>query len=341
MKKVNRFVKVGALGAVAFLALAGCSSETAPDDAAGDGAPSIWFIQSSSAPQIISAMEGLQSTADELGVDYEVSAVTSTGDVARQAQLVDDAIGAGADAIIAIPGNSEAMGPAITRANDAGVCTIALYNNFGETSQQEVFPGSKAYVGPSDPLIGEAIGTALATRLGSEGGGVAIVGVNPASTSTTMRIEAFTSALEEGSPNAEILDVQSSNLQPDRARAIAQNFIQTYGPDLDAIFAAVDSDATVVAGVVADSQYADSITVVSTGGTQQFLGDISAGRAYATVPFFPASDGAEAMRLATECANGDTEPVVAGSFDLPDMDPIRDQGFVVTADTIDLITPQY
>lgn len=345
---MKRVLKAGGsmLVIVAAAAMAGCGAAAQPAASESTAAPGlgdakIWFVQSSSAPSVVAAEQGMKNVASELGATVEVS--NANIDVAKQMQLINDAVAAGADAIITTPISSEALAPAIERANAAGVCTVALWNNFGSTAQTDVFEGSKGFVGAPDTEVGAYLGAALAEKLKADGGpaGVAILGVNPASTSTSIRIEAFEQKLRADYPAATILDTQFSGLQPDKARSIAQNFLQAHGDELGAIFAAVDPDGTAAADVVADSPYADSVAVISSGGTTQFLSDIAAGTAFATLPLAPVSDGEAAMQLAADCIGGDTEPKVVNSLDLPVMDPLRDADYIITKDNVGLFEAQY
>lgn len=113
------------------LVAAGCGndesdSDASPDSPSGGDAVSVAFIgESSSTDAVWSVAVGeMREEADSLGVDFVDR--FAEGDYALQAQMIDEEVARGTDAIIAPFFDPEAANAAIGRALDAGVKVYAL-----------------------------------------------------------------------------------------------------------------------------------------------------------------------------------------------------------------------
>ena len=69
--------------------------------------------------------------------------------------------------------SSEGIVPSIERADEQGVCTVAVINNAG-TGDGVVYPGMKGYVGWNEFDGGRRIGKSLAQAIGGKGNVVVI-----------------------------------------------------------------------------------------------------------------------------------------------------------------------
>jgi inositol transport system substrate-binding protein len=284
-------------------------------------------------------LAGARSEAERLGL-ANVEEVSSEGDPASMVAQIDDAITKDASAIILNPINSEAADPAVQRAIDAGICVVIAYSNIFDTPQSEVAPGTKAFIGWDERQAGAAMAQAIAERLGGEGG-IAVDGGIPANLGQQIRWESARDEWEANYPDIEILDVQYSESDPAKARTIAQNFIQSFGDDIDAMVFIDDNTGAAGVQVIEDSSIAGNVVVGAYGGNGEFVQMIRDGRAYATIPFTPFSDYEAAMRLAAECVNGDTTPVLALTPTLPILAPFEATGYVITSDNADQFEPQW
>ena len=330
--------KVVGLGAVVAVALTGCAAQDAGTDEATDDPGLYYFIDSVTDPFITANNEGAAARAEELGLTFRTS--TAGGDAARQFQLVNDAVAAGATAIITTPLSSEALAPAIDAANEAGVCTIALYGNFGTAPQTEVYGGSKAFVGWDDTEAGRTLAAAMGEQMGGSGDVGVLLGTVQG-TDQQRRVEGMRAEFEENYPDIKIVDVQPTDWDPANARAVTQDWLQKYGASLKGIAGVGDDLSTAAADVINDSALAGEVTIGGFGGSELFAGYIEDGLTFATIPYTPVQDGSTAIDLAKACADGDSTPVIADQTVNPTLKDLQDQGYLVTGANLDLFDPEY
>ena len=121
---------------------------------------------------------------------YELLTVSGERDVKKQADQVDDFITKGVSAIVLNPCDKSSIGPAIKKANEAGI---------------PVFTNDLAYVGDEGKVIchvatdnfqgGELAGDAMVELLGDSGGKVAVIHF-PQAESCQMRVNGFKSKID-------------------------------------------------------------------------------------------------------------------------------------------------
>ena len=187
--------------ALVGLAACGSSDNSSTSTAAGTGASTSAAAPQSDAAkdaliQVINPLpnvfvdannEGAKRAAKRLGLT-NVQFTQSDGDAAKEVANINNAVTKGAKAIIINPVSSVGITPAIEAANAKGVCTIIAYSNIGETANDDVPEGSKAFIGWNELEGGQAVGDALAKSMGGKGGVVIIQGPAMASTSTAATI---------------------------------------------------------------------------------------------------------------------------------------------------------
>jgi ABC-type sugar transport system substrate-binding protein len=289
-------------------------------------------------PYIAANDEGIAAAAKELGLT-NVHTTQSNYDAATEAANLQNAIAKGAKAIIIQPASSTGVVPGVEQALEKGICVVALTTGPG-TSTQDLYPGLKGFVGWDEYNNGELMGRAMAEGLGGEGNVVIVQGVldNNAARDRQAGAEAVWA---KEFPGITVLSMQTADFDSAKARTVTQNFIQRYGDDLDGILAITNNMASAAADAVDESALKGQVTIVSTGGQQQFIDYIKEGKAYATTPEAPVSEAKLALQLAVDCLKGDTEPSFINETDLPEVAALEDAGYVITAENADTFKAQW
>ncbi|HHT37914.1 MAG TPA: ribose ABC transporter substrate-binding protein RbsB [Mollicutes bacterium] len=125
---MKKFLSLTILSAFVLLAVTGCFGK---DDKKGTIGLSVSTLNN---PFFVDLKDGVQEKADELG--YEVIVYDAQDDSAKQLNDVEDLISKKVDIIIINPTDSDAVGTAITAANEAGIpiVTVDRSANSGEVA---------------------------------------------------------------------------------------------------------------------------------------------------------------------------------------------------------------
>jgi ABC-type sugar transport system substrate-binding protein len=329
-----------AIGTIA-LATAACSSGSSDTPADSEGADSakgalVQVIDSVPTPAIVAIDAGYQKGADELGINMQVS--QSNGDVTKDITSIQDAVAKGARGLLIVPLSVDAVGPALKKAVDAGVCVGVGYANIAEG--QEITPGIKTYFGTDAADGSRNLVDAMATKMGDEGG-IVYIGGTAAYSGTLIQESSIKAQLAEQHPGIAYLDGQPADFDPAKARNVMQDFVQRYGDKITGVITAADSMSIAVAEYLDTSELSGKVTIGSFSGYQPFVDLIKAGKAFATVPQPLLDDGARAMKRIAECIEGDKKTVFDLATTQPSLQPLKDTGYVLTADNVDAYTPQY
>ena len=137
--------------------------------------------------------EGAQKAAGELGVTVQFMA-PNTKDDAQQIECVNNAVSAGAKAIIVAANGPDAISSALQEASDAGVKIIYVDSPANVPGEATFSTDNKA--------AGETAGKEMLNALDAAGvtsGSIGIINVNAATDSCVMREEGFRAAFEGSS----------------------------------------------------------------------------------------------------------------------------------------------
>jgi ribose transport system substrate-binding protein len=325
---------------LALIALAaGCGSDdSGSSDGEGDASNAvIEVIQPGPHPYIEGQNKGFEKAKAELGVDLSIR--DSNWDAATADAAVQNAISRGADAIIVHAVESEALAPAIDSANEAGICTVAISVNVGD-DQESVYEGMKGFVGWKESVGGRLAGEALAEEMGGEGNVVVMQGVL-ASTSEKSRVKGAMDVWKKDYPGINVLTTAANDFDVEKARSVMQDLLQRYGDRIEGAFITTNFEAVAAADVIANSPQAGQIPITSNGGWSKFVDYISEGKTAAVVPLAPQDEAVRAVELALECIDGDTEAVYVNDTELPALQPLKGDNYIVNEDNLDKFTPQW
>lgn len=302
-----KFFRSGALVAATgllTLTLAACGGGAgAADDAASaanDDAKLIAFVMPPSEnPYYKAQTDAGVAKAEELG--FEVLVQSHEQDSNKQDELMDTAIGRGADAIIIDPTDAETSVAAIQRAKDAGIPTFVIDREINKTGVAVAQIVSDNYQGAT--LVGQAFVDAV-----GETGKFVVIGGNPADTNHGIRYEGMLEPIKQY-PGLELVAEQNANWDQNEAFQKMETILQAHS-DIDGVLALNDTMALGASAALQAAGLTD-VVVVGFDGSPDVLAEIDAGTIHAT-----------ALQLAAEVAEMAVEQAAdyleTGETDLPE-----------------------
>ncbi len=238
--------------------------------------------------------EGAQKAAAELGVTVQFMA-PNTKDDAQQIECVNNAVSAGAQAIIVAANGPDAISSALREASDAGVKLIYV-DSPANVSAEATFSTDNNAAGKT---AGEEMKKALADA-GVTSGSIGIINGNAATDSCVMREEGFRSAFE--GTDFELLETQYGEGDAAKSQSIAENYI-TQG--VVGIFGC-NEGSTTGAGNAIKASGKDNVIGVGFDKSDAILGLIDDGYLLCTMAQNPDVMGYEGVKAAVKAINGES-----------------------------------
>ena len=171
-------------------AMTGCAKKDDSGQGAGSDTMIALITMDSIDQHWITLNEGAQKAAGELGVNVQFMS-PNTKDDAQQIECVNNAVSAGAKAIIVAANGPDAISSALKEAKDKGVKIVYVDSPANVDAEATFSTDNKA----AGKTAGEEMLKALEAR-GVTSGKVGIINVNAATDSCVMREEGFRSAFE-------------------------------------------------------------------------------------------------------------------------------------------------
>ncbi len=275
--------------------LAGCVNKPADDGKQNDGDTMIALITMDSIDQHwITLNEGAQKAAKELGVNVQFMS-PNTKDDAQQIECVNNAVSAGAKAIIVAANGPDAISSALKEAQGKGVKIVYVDSPANVEAEATFSTDNKA----AGKTAGEEMKKALEAK-GAASGKIGIINVNAATDSCVMREEGFRSAFE-GS-GFELLETQYGEGDAAKSQSIAENYI-TQG--VVGIFGCNEGSTTGAGNAIKATGKADIIGV-GFDKSDAILGLIDDGFLLATMAQNPDVMGYEGVKAAVKAINGES-----------------------------------
>ena len=272
--------------------LAGCAGKPSEGGDQKGGDTIIALITMDSIDQHwITLNEGAQKAAKELGVTVTFMS-PNTKDDAQQIECVNNAVSAGAKAIIVAANGPDAISSALKEAQSKGVKIVYVDSPANVEAEATFSTDNKA----AGKTAGEEMKKALEAK-GVTSGKIGIINVNAATDSCVMREEGFRSAFE-GS-GFELLETQYGEGDAAKSQSIAENYI-TQG--VVGIFGCNEGSTTGAGNAIKATGKADIIGV-GFDKSDAILGLIDDGFLLATMaqnPDVMGSSGVEACVKALE-----------------------------------------
>ncbi|MDF2802464.1 MAG: ABC-type sugar transport system, periplasmic component [Anaerocolumna sp.] len=236
--------------------------------------------------------EGAQKAASELGVTVRFMA-PNTKDDAQQIECVNNAVSAGAKAIIIAANGPDAISSALKEAKEAGIKIVYVDSPANVEAEATFSTDNKA----AGQLAGTEMLKALETK-GITAGSVGIINVNAATDSCVSREEGFRQAFE--GTNFELLETQYGEGDAAKSQSIAENYI-TQG--VVGIFGC-NEGSTTGAGNAIKASGKNDILGVGFDKSDAILGLIDDGFLLCTMAQNPDVMGYEGTKAALEAING-------------------------------------
>ena len=234
---------------------------------------------------------------------YEVVVDDANRDVKAQSEQIDTYITRGVSAIVVNPCDRLSLGPAIRRANEAGIpvftCDLQCVAENVEIA---------GHVGTDNFQGGRLAGQAMIEALGEAGGKVLILSFHQAN-SCVLRVEGFLEVIEQHNASSEegqieiVADLDGGGLRPPGREATAAA-LQT-NPDLDGIFAINDPSGLGAYAALEQAGKTDQVTIVAFDGQLDGKRAILEGKIYADPIQFPDQMGRLTVRNIMKYLNGE------------------------------------
>jgi len=215
--------------------------------------------------------KSMDSKAKKLGVELIVNDAQRSAE--RQVQQVESFIAQKVDAIILNPCEVEASSPAVDKAIAAGIPIINV--------NSETRSAPTAFVGSKDEEAGRVAMEYIAKRLGGKGEIVMMHGFM----GQAAQIKRDQGAREVLARNPRMKLIADQTAEWDRAKGISlmENWIQSYGPRINAVFAQNDEMAMGALIALEQARRKDKVLVVGVDAIADALAAVRDGRLDATV----------------------------------------------------------
>lgn len=241
---------------------------------------------------IVNISDEMSKKAEELGV--ELISVDAEHQPLKQIEQVESFIAQKVDVIIMNPCEVEASSPAITKAL---VAKIPIINVNSATSTQPT-----AFVGSNDVESGRIAMKFIAEKLGGKGNIVMIHGLM-GQAAQIQREQGAKEILNEY-PNLKLISHQTGEWDRAKSMDLMQNWIQSYGTKINAVFAQNDEMGLGALKALQDAGLKDNVIVVSIDAIADALQAVKKGTLDATVFQNAKKQGAGAIETAVKIAKG-------------------------------------
>jgi ribose transport system substrate-binding protein len=282
-----------ALVAVVMMIAAGCSMQApAAEKESGKkgGKMKIGLsISTLNNPFFVTLKKGAEAKAKELGV--ELITVDAQNDAAKQASDVEDLIQKGVDLIVINPTDSDAVGAAVTAANNANIPVITVDRS--AKSGKVV-----SHIASNNVEGGKMAGDYLVELVGKGANVVELEGI-PGSSAARERGEGFHKAVD-GQLN--VVVKQPANFDRAQGLSVMENILQSKS-DIKAVFAHNDEMALGALEALKSAGKTD-VVVVGFDATEDAVKAVKNGEMAGTVAQKPELIGQKAIETAKQVKEG-------------------------------------
>lgn len=240
---------------------------------------------------------GARAKAEELGGIEILTNGSYSGE--DQAAAVENYVAAGVDILAYDTIDAAAVGPAIVKANEAGIPVICVFS-CGATGEH------LSFMSADWTENGRKVGRWMSKTLGSDGV-VAHVEGNPSTVAGIELTQGFTEGLAEGGITTIVAQSPAMNFAREEGLAAATDMV-TANPNLQGIYGIIDDVAMGALQAVRAAGRLDDILVGGHNGTCEALASVLAGELDFTVMLFSQALGAEMVNLAVKVHAGEEVP---------------------------------
>lgn len=275
------------------LAIAGCNQSQKSEDGDAESGEKLVIGATMLSMQnefIVNVSDEMEAKAKELGV--ELITVDAERSALKQVEQVESFIAQGVDAIIMNPCEVEASSPAVKLAMDAN---IPIINVNSETSVKPT-----AFVGSDDTESARIAMKYLAEKLGGKGNVLIMHGFM----GQAAQIKRDNGAKEilKANPGMKLLAEQTGEWDRAKAMSLMENWIQSYGSKINAVFAHNDEMGMGAVKALEAAGLKDKVIVVSVDAIPDALQSVKKGALNATIFQNAQEQGGKAIETAVKAA---------------------------------------
>jgi inositol transport system substrate-binding protein len=275
--------------------LTGCNQSTSSESGQTDGGKKLVVGATMLSMQnefIVNVNDEMTKKAEEAGV--ELISVDAERSALKQVEQVESFIAQKVDAIIMNPCEVEASSPAVTKALAA---KIPIINVNSETSTKP-----SAFVGSDDVESARIAMKYIADKLGGKGNVVMMHGYM--GQAAQIKREQGAKEVLKQYPGLKLIANQTAEWDRAKAMDLMENWIQSYGSEINAVFAHNDEMGMGAVKALTDAGLKNKVIVVSIDAIPDALQAVKKGTLDATVFQNAEQQGAKAIEAAMKLAKG-------------------------------------
>jgi inositol transport system substrate-binding protein len=241
---------------------------------------------------IVNVHDEMSKKAEKAGIEFIT--VDAERSALKQVEQVESFIAQKVDAIIMNPCEVEASSPAVAKALAA---KIPIINVNSETSTKP-----SAFVGSDDVESARIAMKYIAEKLGGKGNVVVMHGYM--GQAAQIKREQGAKEVLKQYPNIKLIANQTGEWDRAKAMALMENWIQSFGPQINAVFAHNDEMGLGAVKALTDAGMKDKVIVVSIDAIPDALQAVKKGALDATVFQNAEQQGSKAIETAIKAAKG-------------------------------------
>lgn len=173
--------------------------------------------------------------------DMSIRVENAKEDLIAQQDQVNTLIQNGVDALIVVPVDTSAMDPITKAAQNADIPLIYVNRN-PYADKEDKMPKNVYYVGSEEITAGIMQMEFIGEKLGGKGNIAILMGIL-GNEGAMKRTEGVEQVIKEKYPEMKVLNKETAEWQRDKAIAVTENWISTYGKDINAVIANNDEMA--------------------------------------------------------------------------------------------------
>lgn len=239
---------------------------------------------------IVMLNDSMEAKAKELGVKLIVTDAQRNAE--RQVQQVETFVAQQVDVVILNPCEVEASSPAVTKAQAAGIPVVNV------NSETKATP--TAFVGSPDEESARLAMEYLAKRLNGQGNVLMMQGF--LGQAAQLKRDQGAREVLARHPGLKLLAEQSAEWDRAKAMSLMENWIQSHGDKIQAVFAQNDEMAMGALLALERAKLKDKVVVASVDAIRDALQAVKDGRLDATIFQDARGQGATAVETAVKIA---------------------------------------
>ena len=243
---------------------------------------------------VVNVSDEMEAKAKELGI--ELITVDAERSALKQVEQVESFIAQGVDAIVMNPCEVEASSPAVKLALDA---KIPIINVNSETSTRPT-----AFVGSDDTESARIAMNYIVKKLNGKGNIIMMHGYM--GQAAQIKRDKGAKEILKANPGLKLLAEQSGEWDRAKAMSLTENWIQSFGTQINAIFAQNDEMGLGVVKALEAAGLKNKIIVVSIDAIPDALQAVKKGTLDATVYQNAKEQGGKAIETAVKAAKGES-----------------------------------